>query len=115
MIHQDNLQCQFNPKSLKMLYVIHSENCFYRSGSLSRARQSHKRVSRRKFADFERWHRDWLEENATEEQRSATGEWLMGRAPGLAPNKTSKVVKSDQDAIPYRTYHKFKAEVVGTS
>ena len=38
VIHHDNLQCQFDPKSLKMLYVIHSENCFYRSGSLTRAK-----------------------------------------------------------------------------
>ncbi len=35
----------------------------------------------------------------------------MGRGAGTVPNKTTKVVKDDPDRIPYRTYHRFKAEV----
>ncbi len=44
IVHGDNLQCQFNPKNLKMLYVIQSENCFYRNGALRRAKDVSARV-----------------------------------------------------------------------
>jgi hypothetical protein len=39
VIHEDNTQCQFNPRTLKILYVINSENCFYRRQALNRAKE----------------------------------------------------------------------------
>lgn len=39
VINEDNTQCQFKPGSMKMLYVIPSENCFYRKGALARAKE----------------------------------------------------------------------------
>ena len=39
VIYEDNSQCQFNPKDFKVLYVIKSENCFYRRLALRRAKK----------------------------------------------------------------------------
>jgi hypothetical protein len=39
VIHDDNSQCQFNPRTFKILYVIKSENCFYRRLCLRRAKE----------------------------------------------------------------------------
>lgn len=33
----DNAQCQFSLKNFKVLYIINSENCFYRRLALRRA------------------------------------------------------------------------------
>ena len=74
--------------------------------------QSHKAVSRRKTSDFNRWHSKWVKEHVSEVQESSITEWFMGKCDGLVKNKTQKVVKSDQDRTPYRTYYKFKAEII---
>ena len=39
MIIQDNLQCQFNPNSYKMIFVVNSENFIYLKGALQKARR----------------------------------------------------------------------------
>ena len=39
VLFEDNLQCQFNPSNFKILYVINSENCFYRRLALTRAKK----------------------------------------------------------------------------
>ncbi len=36
--HMENTQVTFNPKNFKILYVINSENCFYRKLALTRAK-----------------------------------------------------------------------------
>lgn len=38
IVYEDNLQCKFNPRNFKILYVIDSENCFYRKLALTRAK-----------------------------------------------------------------------------
>ncbi len=38
VVYDDNLQCKFNPRNFKILYVINSENCFYRRLALTRAK-----------------------------------------------------------------------------
>ena len=35
----ENTQVTFNPKNFKILYVINSENCFYRKLALTRAKK----------------------------------------------------------------------------
>lgn len=110
--HMDNTQVIFNPKSFKILYVINSENCFYRKLALTRAKHSHKAVSRRKTGDFNRWHSKWLKQHVSEIQHTNLNEWFMGKSDGLVNNKTHKVIKSDQDKTPYRTFYKFKAEII---
>ena len=79
--------------------------------------QSHKKVSRRKTGDFNRWHSGWLAENVSESQHSSVADWFMGKtapqsAPDLVPNKTHKIVKNDLEKTPYRTYHKFRADII---
>ena len=74
--------------------------------------QSHKKVSRRKTGDFNRWHSGWLAENVSESAHSAVADWFMGKTEGLVPNKTHKIVKNDHDKTPYRTYHKFRADII---
>ena len=74
--------------------------------------QSHKKVSRRKTGDFNRWHSTWLAENVSESAHSSVADWFMGKTDGLVPNKTHKVVKNDHDKTPYRTYHKFRADII---
>ena len=38
VVMEDNLHCKFNPRNFKILYVINSENCFYRKLALTRAK-----------------------------------------------------------------------------
>lgn len=38
VVYEDNLECKFNPRNFKILYVINSENCFYRKMALTRAK-----------------------------------------------------------------------------
>ncbi len=38
VLHEDNSQCQFDPSTFKILYVINSENTFYRRMALNRAK-----------------------------------------------------------------------------
>ncbi|CAB4054036.1 SIN3A [Lepeophtheirus salmonis] len=61
VVYEDNMQCNFNPRSFKVLYVIKSENCFYRRLALRRAKESHKTVSQRKSKGFSKWHSGWIE------------------------------------------------------
>ena len=39
----------------------------------------------------------------------------MGECDGLVPNKTHKIVKNDLEHTPYRTFYKYKAEILKTS
>jgi len=115
VFHEDNLQCKFNPRNFKILYVINSENCFYRRLALTRAKNSHKAVSRRKQGDFGKWHSKWLKSHVAESSQTSINEWFMGKCEGLVANKTHKVTKADLESTPYRTFYKYKAEIVKTS
>ena len=77
--------------------------------------QSHKAVSRRKCGDFGKWHQKWLKTNVAESSQTSINEWFMGKCEGLVANKTHKVTKADLDSTPYRTFYKYKAEIVKTS
>jgi paired amphipathic helix protein Sin3a len=115
MVLEENLQCKFNSRSLKICYIANSENCFYKEMALSRAKLSHKKVSRRKQADFGRWHSKWLKSNVSDTSQTSINEWFMGKCDGLVPNKTHKIVKNNLEITPYRTFFKFKAETLKTS
>ena len=77
--------------------------------------QSHKKVSRRKQADFGRWHSKWLKSNVSDTSQTSINEWFMGKCDGLVPNKTHKIIKNNLEITPYRTFFKFKAEILKTS
>jgi len=112
VMYEENTQCIFNPKNLKMLYVINSENCFYRKLALTRGKTSHKAVSRRKTSDFNKWHSKWVKKNVSESAKANIEDWFMGRSDGLVPNKTHKITRADPERTPYRTYYKFKSELL---
>ena len=76
--------------------------------------QSHKNVCTRKHRDLSSWHAKWAEENVSEEQSSKTADWFMGRCEGLVRNQTTKVVKNWAEKAPYRTFHKYRAELIGS-
>jgi hypothetical protein len=109
-----------NGLHFKKLYIVYQfctylfplENCFYRKLALTRAKHSHKAVSRRKTSDFNQWHSKWLKQHVSDAQHSSITDWFMGKIDGLVHNKTHKVIKSDQDKTPYRTFYKFKAEII---
>ncbi|XP_040564343.1 paired amphipathic helix protein Sin3a isoform X2 [Lepeophtheirus salmonis] len=111
VVYEDNMQCNFNPRSFKVLYVIKSENCFYRRLALRRAKESHKTVSQRKSKGFSKWHSGWIEKNVSESQQSSISDWFMGLTDGLIPNKTHKIIKNHSDSTPYRTFFKWRADV----
>ena len=77
--------------------------------------QSHKAVSRRKQGDFGKWHSKWLKSHVAESSQTSINEWFMGKCDGLVANKTHKVTKADLESTPYRTFYKYKAEIVKTS
>ena len=77
--------------------------------------QSHKAVSRRKAGDFGRWHSKWIKSNVSESSQSSINEWFMGKCDGLVPNRTHKVTKADHERTPFRTYYKYRAEIVKTT
>ena len=39
IVFEDNTACSFNPKNFKILWVVNSENCIYKSNSLLKAKQ----------------------------------------------------------------------------
>jgi len=111
IMFEDNTACNFNPKSLKILYVVNSENYIYKRRSLLRAKQSHPELCKRKFRNFSRWHSGWSAENVSESQQNAHNEWMMGRGEGMQINDTKRIQHSDQSKTPYRTFTKFKADM----
>ncbi|XP_059085243.1 paired amphipathic helix protein Sin3b-like [Tigriopus californicus] len=112
--HVDNTQCKFNPKTFKRLYVINSDSWFYRKLALKRAKQTHKKVSRRKTEDFNRWHLSWVADHVSASQQTRVSDWFMGHIDGLVPNTTHKEVKNYLERTPYRVFHKYHAEVTAT-
>ena len=72
-------------------------------------------VSHRKQNDFKRWHSKWLSSNVSDSSKTSINEWFMGKCDGLVPNKTHKIVKNNLDITPYRTFYKYKAEILKTS
>ena len=47
--------------------------------------------------------------------QTSINEWFMGKCDGLVPNKTHKIVYNYLEITPYRTFFKFKAEILKTS
>lgn len=74
--------------------------------------QTHPDVCRRKYKRFSAWHGTWCGTNVSDVAHATHAEWMLGRAEGLAPNKTHRVTISDLNKTPYRTFTKFKEEVL---
>ena len=117
VINEDNTACVFGggKGGQKLLFVLNSEHCFYRKLALTRGKASHKAVCRRKHGDFNRWHVKWASKHVSDAQREHTENWFMGRSDGLVPNKTHRITRADGEKTPYRTYHKYKSEIIKNS
>ena len=105
----------FTYSFLNLKEYIPNETKLKLIGFLSFYFQSHKKVSRRKQADFGRWHSKWLKSNVSDTSQTSINEWFMGKCDGLVPNKTHKIIKNNLEITPYRTFFKFKAEILKTS
>ncbi|XP_015788602.1 paired amphipathic helix protein Sin3b isoform X2 [Tetranychus urticae] len=74
----DDTQCKFNVNSYKMVFVVQSESYLCKRNALTKARKTHKKVSRRLHAKFNQFHQNWVEKEVTNEQRDECEDWLMG-------------------------------------
>jgi len=104
--------CSLTEDTLRVVWVVNSENYIYKKNSLSRSRKSHPDVCKRKFQKFNTWHSEWAKSKVTTKDTSYTNDWLMGKVEGLAPNQTTRVTVNDTMNTPYRTFTKFKAEML---
>jgi len=102
-IIKENLQCKFHPNSYKMVYVANTENYFHLRGSLKKAKETHKNVTRRMNESFGKWHQSWLEASVTEDQIMRCEDWLLS-----AKNSDTKIVSSNDISLaPYRPFNKY--------
>jgi len=111
---EENSACSLSHPNLKVIWVVNSESFIYKRNSLNRAKQTHPDVYRRKYKKFSAWHTAWSENHVKEPARHAHSQWMMGLSDGLAPNKTERVTISDPKKTPYRTFTKFKAEMLNS-
>ena len=51
----------------------------------------------------------------SDSSKTSINEWFMGKCDGLVPNKTHKIEYKNLEITPYRTFFKFKAEILKTS
>jgi len=111
---EEKSACSLTEDRLRIVWVVNSENYIYKRNSLNRAKQTHPDVCNRKYRKFNSWHSKWASQNVANGTNAAMAEWFMGRADGLAPNQTTKViVNADTRKIPpYRTFTKYKAEML---
>ncbi|XP_071141100.1 paired amphipathic helix protein Sin3a-like isoform X1 [Mytilus edulis] len=105
----DNTECKFNVNSFKIVYVVNSEYYLYKRTALTKARESHKRVSLKMHEKFENLVSKWREENVTEDMMENSENWIMGETGDVRPSETTKHLISDPDRSPYYDYHKYKA------
>jgi len=111
---EEKSACALSEDRLRIVWVVNSENYIYKRNSLNRARQTHPDVCTYKYRKFNTWHSEWAAKNVAATAGSHTADWFMGRTEGLSANQTTKVtVNADVKKIPpYRTFYKFKAEML---
>ena len=47
--------------------------------------------------------------------QTSINDWFMGKCDGVVPNKTHKIEYKNLEITPYRTFFKFKVEILKTS
>ena len=97
----------FTYSFLNLKEYIPNETKLKLIGFLSFYFQSHKKVSRRKQADFGRWHSKWLKSNVSDTSQTSINEWFMGKCDGLVPNKTYKIEYNNLEITSFRTFFKY--------
>lgn len=106
----DNTECKFNVNSFKIVYVVNSEYYLYKRTALTKARESHKRVSLKLHDKFSSWIEGWREENLSEDQQSDCEAWLMGHGDDVVACTTTREPRGDEDSTPYFSYNKYRVE-----
>lgn len=106
----DNTECKFNVNSFKIVYVVNSEYYLYKRTALTKARESHKRVSITMHEKFEELVSKWREENVTGDMMEDCEQWMMGEMDDIKLSETTRVRISDSDKSPYYDYHKYKVQ-----
>uniref|UniRef100_A0A146LA21 Paired amphipathic helix protein Sin3a n=3 Tax=Lygus hesperus TaxID=30085 RepID=A0A146LA21_LYGHE len=102
---------QLNPEkclgtgSHNNVFVIEKSDIL-KTGCITRARESHCRVSRSKFTKFYSWYNRWSQQEISRSDVEATNVWFMGRSPNSIPNVTKAVENDPGDRRPpYRKYN----------
>ncbi|KFM56739.1 Paired amphipathic helix protein Sin3a, partial [Stegodyphus mimosarum] len=104
-----NFGCRFNLNSYKMTWIMDSENCLYKKKCLTKAQQSHQKVSEKLNKRFRDWHKRWLKENVDEEQEKLCRNWLLGLTEDSVPTVCIKV--DNPTKSPYTCYNRYKIQV----
>jgi len=107
---QENLQCQFNLSSYRMVYLTNSEDCIYLKGAMQRARKTHKKLSMKLSKTFHEWHQKWLTEHVPEALSSICTDFLLDKNNVVSPRKTSRSSVSRADKPPYRKFHMYATD-----
>ncbi|XP_020279862.1 paired amphipathic helix protein Sin3b isoform X2 [Pseudomyrmex gracilis] len=110
IINSDETQCRFNPNSYTMCFIVNKDKLIYKRNSISRAKEIHPTVTKRKDSKFHHWHASWMSKNGTDVQHRQCQDWLMGRYENLIPHRTRVITDNDQTRSPYRQYNRFRVE-----
>ncbi|XP_054712932.1 paired amphipathic helix protein Sin3a-like [Uloborus diversus] len=100
--------CRFNVNSYKMTWIVDSEECLYRKKSLSKALQSHQKVSQKLGKRFHEWHQRWLLENVQEDQEKWCKNWLLGLTEDNIPTTCIRVDNFTKP--PYSSFNRYKVQ-----
>ncbi|XP_033099647.1 paired amphipathic helix protein Sin3a-like isoform X2 [Anneissia japonica] len=93
----NNMECQFNINSYKIVYVVNSEDYMYRRTALKKAKESHQEVSIKLHTKFRKWFNEWVRKNVSREQEKQVERWFMGDIDDLIPCQTrSRKVETEE-------------------
>ncbi|XP_071943532.1 paired amphipathic helix protein Sin3a-like isoform X2 [Antedon mediterranea] len=99
----NNMECQFNINSYKIVYVVNSEDYMYRRTALKKAKESHQEVSIKLHTKFRKWFNSWERKNVSRDQEKQVERWFMGDIDDLVPCQT-KSRRVDTDEHKYRRF-----------
>ncbi|XP_017053877.1 uncharacterized protein LOC108096633 isoform X2 [Drosophila ficusphila] len=100
-----NGRCFVYSKNLKLL----------KYDAVRRAKKSHCRVTRAKYARFQNYVNKWLQQQVSEQLQQNCIDWLLGKTPDQinasgwgSASKTKTIQQKDTSKTPYRIYNRYK-------
>ncbi|KAK3095867.1 hypothetical protein FSP39_020142, partial [Pinctada imbricata] len=106
----DNTECKFNVNSFKIVYVVNSEYYLYKRTALTKAKESHSRVSLKLHEKFQSLVDKWNKDNVTADMVKQCDDWLMGRIEDLKDCGTYCDKVDKPEVSPYHPYNKYTVE-----
>ncbi|XP_053677519.1 uncharacterized protein LOC128727615 [Anopheles nili] len=83
----------------------------YWSGSLTRSKKTHCKVTTRMGRKFKSIVECWLEQHVSASQRATCADWLLGKRHDLMKNITTIIIQNkNSNRTPYTPYNKYKVE-----